>query len=107
MSVTFMRFFADERGSHQSRPRSGRSGLAAERAHAREGRGRRARTAAGALPLLLRGVVISARASFIMFCSEALGLIILSVVVLAQVSHLSAPLHPTAAPPAGCTAWLA
>ena len=28
-----------------------------------------------AVPLLLRGVVISARASFIMFCSEALGLI--------------------------------
>jgi amino acid transporter len=35
-----------------------------------------------AVPLLLRGVVISARASFIMFCSEALGLLVLSVVVL-------------------------
>src|SRR5579859_4863116 len=40
-----------------------------------------------AIPLLLRGVVISARASFIMFCSEALGLIVLSVVVLARAGH--------------------
>jgi hypothetical protein len=31
------------------------------------------------VPLLLRGVVISARAAFVMFCSEALGFIILPV----------------------------
>ena len=54
-----------------------------------------------ALPLLLRGVVISARASFIMFCSEALGLIILSAVVLSQVHHISAPLHPSGGSPGG------
>src|SRR5215472_14232294 len=55
-----------------------------------------------ALPLLLRGVVISARASFIMFCSEALGLIILSIVVLTQVhGHLSAPFHADAGSPGG------
>jgi len=30
------------------------------------------------VPILLRGVVISARAAFIMFCSEALGLLVLS-----------------------------
>jgi amino acid transporter len=55
-----------------------------------------------ALPLLLRGVVISARASFIMFCSEALGLIVLSVVVFARAhSHLGAPLHPAGGTPGG------
>jgi amino acid transporter len=55
-----------------------------------------------AVPLLLRGVVISARASFIMFCSEALGLIILSVVVLAQVhGHLGAPFHASGGSPGG------
>jgi len=55
-----------------------------------------------ALPLLLRGVVISARASFVMFCSEALGLIILSIVVLARASgHDSAPLHANGGSPGG------
>jgi amino acid transporter len=54
-----------------------------------------------ATPLLLRGVVISARASFIMFCSEALGLIVLSVVVLARAGHLSAPFHPSGGSPGG------
>jgi amino acid transporter len=56
-----------------------------------------------AIPLLLRGVVISARASFIMFCSEALGLIILSIVVLSLVhgSHLSAPFHANGGSPGG------
>ena len=54
------------------------------------------------LPLLLRGVVISARASFIMFCSEALGLIILSAVVLAAVGgHITAPLHASGGSPGG------
>ena len=54
------------------------------------------------LPLLLRGVVISARAAFIMFCSEALGLIILSVVVLARAhGHLGAPLHASGGSPGG------
>jgi len=55
-----------------------------------------------AVPLLLRGVVISARASFIMFCSEALGLIILSVVVLTRVhGHLGAPFHASGGSPGG------
>ena len=55
-----------------------------------------------ALPLLLRGVVISARASFIMFCSEAFGLIVLSVVVLIRAhGHLGAPLHPAGGTPGG------
>jgi amino acid transporter len=55
-----------------------------------------------AVPLLLRGVVISARASFIMFCSEALGLLILSVVVLTQVhGHLGAPFHASSGSPGG------
>jgi amino acid transporter len=55
-----------------------------------------------ALPLLLRGVVISARASFVMFCSEALGLIILSIVVLARASgHASAPFHANGGSPGG------
>src|SRR5215469_3123680 len=54
------------------------------------------------LPLLLRGVVISARAAFIMFCSEALGLIILSVVALARThGHLGAPLHASGGSPGG------
>jgi amino acid transporter len=56
-----------------------------------------------AVPLLLRGVVISARASFIMFCSEALGLVILSVVVLALVhpASLGAPFHAHGGTPGG------
>jgi amino acid transporter len=56
-----------------------------------------------AIPLLLRGVVISARASFIMFCSEALGLLILSIVVLALVpsAHLGAPFHANGGSPGG------
>ena len=54
-----------------------------------------------ATPLLLRGVVISARASFIMFCSEALGLIVLSVVVLVRAGHLSAPFHAAGGSPGG------
>jgi amino acid transporter len=56
-----------------------------------------------AIPLLLRGVVISARASFIMFCSEALGLLILSIVVLAVVpsAHLGAPFHANGGSPGG------
>jgi amino acid transporter len=54
-----------------------------------------------ATPLLLRGVVISARASFIMFCSEALGLIVLSVVVLVRAGHLSAPFHASGGSPGG------
>ena len=54
-----------------------------------------------AVPLLLRGVVISARASFIMFCSEALGLLILSVVVLIRAGHLSAPFHASGGVPGG------
>jgi amino acid transporter len=56
-----------------------------------------------AVPLLLRGVVISARASFIMFCSEALGLVILSVVVLALVhpANLGAPFHAHGGTPGG------
>ena len=56
-----------------------------------------------AIPLLLRGVVISARASFIMFCTEALGLLILSIVVLALVhpSNLSAPFHAHGGVPGG------
>jgi len=56
-----------------------------------------------AVPLLLRGVLISARASFIMFCSEALGLIILSIVVLSLVhgNHLSAPFHANGGSPGG------
>jgi amino acid transporter len=55
-----------------------------------------------AVPLLLRGVVISARASFVMFCSEALGLIILSVVVLARAhGHLGAPFHASGGTPGG------
>jgi amino acid transporter len=54
-------------------------------------------------PLLLRGVVISARASFIMFCSEAIGLIILSIVVLVLVpgAHLGAPFHANGGSPGG------
>jgi amino acid transporter len=55
-----------------------------------------------ALPLLLRGVVISARASFIMFCSEAFGLIVLSVVVLIRAhGHLGAPFHSAGGSPGG------
>jgi amino acid transporter len=55
-----------------------------------------------ALPLLLRGVVISARASFVMFCSEALGLIILSIVVLVRASgHAGAPFHANGGSPGG------
>lgn len=55
-----------------------------------------------ALPLLLRGVVISARASFIMFCSEALGLIILSVVVLIRAhAHFGAPFAASGGSPGG------
>jgi amino acid transporter len=54
------------------------------------------------LPLLLRGVVISARTSFVMFCSEALGLLILSIVVLAATGgHGSAPLHASGGTPGG------
>jgi amino acid transporter len=55
-----------------------------------------------ATPLLLRGVVISARASFIMFCSEAFGLIVLSVVVLIRAhGHLGAPFHSAGGSPGG------
>ena len=55
-----------------------------------------------AVPLLLRGVVISARASFIMFCSEALGLIILSFVVLSLAhGHIGAPVHASGGSPGG------
>ena len=55
-----------------------------------------------AVPLLLRGVVISARASFIMFCSEAFGLIVLSVVVLSlSHGHISAPFHANGGSPGG------
>jgi amino acid transporter len=55
-----------------------------------------------ALPLLLRGVVISARASFIMFCSEALGLLILSVVVLIRAhAQIGAPFHAFGGAPGG------
>ena len=55
-----------------------------------------------ALPLLLRGVVISARASFIMFCSEALGLIILSAVVLIRAhAHFGAPFSASGGAPGG------
>lgn len=55
-----------------------------------------------AVPLLLRGVVISARASFIMFCSEALGLIVLAVVVLIRAhGHLGAPFHASGGAPGG------
>jgi amino acid transporter len=55
-----------------------------------------------AIPILLRGVVISARASFIMFCSEALGLIILSIVVLVLApGHLGAPFHASGGSPGG------
>jgi amino acid transporter len=54
------------------------------------------------VPLLLRGVVISARAAFIMFCSEALGLLILSVVVLSLAhGHLGAPFHANGGSPGG------
>jgi amino acid transporter len=55
-----------------------------------------------AVPILLRGVVISARASFVMFCTEAVALIILSIVVLAQVGgHASAPFHAQGGSPGG------
>jgi amino acid transporter len=55
-----------------------------------------------AVPLLLRGVVISARASFIMFCSEALGLIVLSIVVFVLApGHLGAPFHASGGSPGG------
>jgi amino acid transporter len=55
-----------------------------------------------AVPLLLRGVVISARASFVMFCSEALGLIILSVAVLFLAhGHVVAPFHANGGSPGG------
>ena len=56
-----------------------------------------------AIPLLLRGVVISARASFILFCSEALGLLVLSIVVLALVhpGNLGAPFHAHGGTPGG------
>lgn len=55
-----------------------------------------------ALPLLLRGVVISARASFVMFCSEALGLIILSAVVLIRAhGHFGAPFGASGGSPGG------
>lgn len=55
-----------------------------------------------AVPLLLRGVVISARASFIMFCSEALGLIVLAVVVLIRAhGQLGAPFHSFGGAPGG------
>jgi amino acid transporter len=54
------------------------------------------------VPLLLRGVVISARTAFIMFCSEALGLLILSIAVLAMSGgHLGAPLHASGGSPGG------
>lgn len=54
------------------------------------------------VPLLLRGVVISARASFLLFCSEVIGLIVLSVVVLTLAhGHLGAPLHAHGGSPGG------
>jgi amino acid transporter len=54
------------------------------------------------VPILLRGVVISARAAFIMFCSEALGLLVLSVVVLVLAhGHLGAPFHASGGSPGG------
>jgi amino acid transporter len=47
-------------------------------------------------------VVISARASFVMFCSEAFGLIVLSVVVLSlSHGHISAPFHANGGSPGG------
>ncbi len=39
------------------------------------------------LPLLLRGIGVSVKASFLLFLSEALGLTIISVAVLAQSGH--------------------
>lgn len=55
-----------------------------------------------AVPLLLRGVVISARASFIMFCSEAFGLIVVSLVVLIRAhGQLGAPFHAAGGAPGG------
>ncbi|HZU13825.1 MAG TPA: APC family permease [Chloroflexota bacterium] len=53
-------------------------------------------------PLLLRGVVISTVVSFILFCSEVLGLLVLSIgVFILAGSHLSAPLHDVGGSPGG------
>lgn len=53
-------------------------------------------------PLLLRGVVISTLVSFILFCSEVLGLIVLSIgVFILAGGHMSAPFHDTGGSPGG------
>lgn len=46
--------------------------------------------------------MISARAAFVMFCSEALGLLVLSVVVLVLAhGHLGVPFHASGGSPGG------
>jgi amino acid transporter len=53
-------------------------------------------------PLLLRGVVISTIVSFVLFCSEALGLLVLSVGVFILASgHLGDPLRDVGGSPGG------
>jgi amino acid transporter len=59
-------------------------------------------TIAVTTPLLLRGVVISTLASFALFVTEAVGLIVLSIGVLILASaNLNAPLHNVGGSPGG------
>ncbi len=62
---------------------------------------------AGSLPILLRGVVASARTAILLFCLEAGGLMVISLVILAQSgSSLSAPLHANGGHPGGFSGLL-
>lgn len=55
-----------------------------------------------AIPVLLRGTGVSVKTAFIMFVSEALVLVLFSVVVLIRAhSALSAPFHATGGSPGG------
>jgi len=57
---------------------------------------------AAVTPLLLRGVVISTMASFALFVTEVIGLVVLSVgVLLLSGAHVSAPLHDIGGAPGG------
>jgi amino acid transporter len=51
---------------------------------------------AGTLPVILRGIVTSVRTAVVLFCLEAGGLLLISVVILARSGHsFTAPLHAT------------
>jgi len=57
---------------------------------------------AAVLPFLLRGVVISTMASFVLFTTEVVGLVVLSSGVLALAgARLDAPLHDSGGAPGG------